>query len=295
MKNRTHTDYARRIDRVVALLQHAIHHGVELPDLAQLSDAAQLSAFHFHRVYRALTGETIGRTVTRLRMLRALQMLSDPARPVTEVALAAGYETAQAFARAFRQTCGLSPTELREQPLRVAAQLERLSRAPRGEDTTAGSIQVEVVSLEPFKLVATRISGDFAAHALGYEALFGWAAEHELVEHVSGIYGVPHQDPRDTPPADCEFHCALAFDVEAPAGDGVQSLELGGGLWACLRHVGAYDELEAVTDTLLADWLPESNYVLRDAPLFHHYLDDPEQTPEPALRTDIYLPLSVLP
>ncbi|HZY33066.1 MAG TPA: GyrI-like domain-containing protein, partial [Rhodanobacter sp.] len=39
----------------------------------------------------------------------------------------------------------------------------------------------------------------------------------------------------------------------------------------------------------------QSGYALRDEPLFHHYLDDPEQTPEAVLRTDVYLPVSALP
>ncbi len=295
MKSRTRSDYLRRIDRVVALLQQAVANDAELPDLAELGQAAQLSPFHFHRVYRALTGETIGRTVARLRLLRALQLLSDPARAVTDAALAVGYETPQAFARAFRQALDASPSELRAQPARLASELARLSRAPVGEAVPTSPLQVEVLSLEPFALVATRNTGDFADLAVAYEALFGWAAEHGLIEHIAGIYGVPQQDPRDTPPAECEFDCALAFSAETTAGDGTVPLTLGGGLWARLRHVGPYAGLEPATDALLAEWLPHSDYALRDEPLFHHYLDDPEQTPEAVLRTDLYLPVTALP
>jgi AraC family transcriptional regulator len=295
MKSRTRNDYLRRIDRVIALLQRAVANDAELPDLAELGQAAQLSPFHFHRVYRALTGETIGRTVARLRLLRALQLLSDPARAVTDAALAVGYETPQAFARAFRQAFGASPSELRAQPARVAGELARLSRAPVDEAVPTSPLQVEVLSLEPFALVATRNTGDVADLAVAYEALFGWAAEHGLIEHIAGIYGVPQQDPRDTPPAECEFDCALAFSAEATAGDGTVPLILGGGQWARLRHVGPYAGLEPATDALLAEWLPHSGYALRDEPLFHHYLDDPEQTPEAVLRTDVYLPVTALP
>lgn len=295
MKTRTRNDYLRRIDRVVALLQQAVANDAELPELAELGQAAQLSPFHFHRVYRALTGETIGRTVARLRLLRALQLLSDPARAVTDAALAVGYETPQAFARAFRQALDASPSELRAQPARLASELARLSRAPVDEAVPTSPLQVEVLSLEPFALVATRNTGDFADLAVAYEALFGWAAERGLIEHIAGIYGVPQQDPRDTPPAECEFDCALAFSAEATAGDGTVPLTLGGGRWARLRHVGPYAGLEPATDALLAEWLPHSGHALRDEPLFHHYLDDPEQTPEALLRTDVYLPVTALP
>lgn len=295
MKTVTRNDYLRRIDRVVALLQQTVIESTELPELEELAQAAHLSLFHFHRVYRALTGETIGRTVARLRLLRALQLLSDPELAVTDAALAIGYETPQAFARAFRQAFDASPSELRVQPARLASELARLSRAPVDEAMPTSLLQVEVVSLEPFSLVATRNTGDFAALAVAYEALFGWAAEHGLIERIAGIYGVPRQDRRDVPAAECEFDCALAFEGEVAAGGGTISLILGGGQWARLRHVGPYAGLESLTDALLAHWLPGSSYVLRDEPLFHHYLDDPEQTPEAVLRTDIYLPVMPLP
>ncbi|WP_019463517.1 helix-turn-helix domain-containing protein, partial [Dyella japonica] len=102
MKANTRQDYLRRIDRVVAVLQSAVAQGDALPDLAQLAEAAHLSPFHFHRIYRALSGETVGQTVARLRLLRALQLLAEPEERVTEAALAVGYETPQAFARVFR-------------------------------------------------------------------------------------------------------------------------------------------------------------------------------------------------
>lgn len=294
MKSRTRNDYLRRIDLVIALLQQAVANDAELPDLAALGQAAQLSPFHFHRVYRALTGETVGRTVARLRLLRALQLLSDPMRSVTDAALTVGYETPQAFARAFRQAFDASPSELRAQPARLASELARLGRAPVDEAMPTPPLQVEVLSLEPFSLVATRNTGDFTDLAVAYEALFGWAAEHGLIEQIAGIYGVPQQDRRDTPPAECEFDCALAFAGDITARDGTVPLTLGGGLWARLRHVGAYAGLDPATDALLADWLPHSGYTLRDTPIFHHYLDDPEQVPEAVLRTDIYLPLGAL-
>jgi len=78
MKANTRQDYLRRIDLAVALLQSSVEQGGELPELSRLAAAAHLSPFHFHRVYRALAGETVGQTVARLRLLRALHLLVDP-------------------------------------------------------------------------------------------------------------------------------------------------------------------------------------------------------------------------
>ena len=75
-----------RLDRVIACLQQAVDTGGPLPDLEALAAIAHYSPFHFHRVYRALTGETVGRTVQRLRVVKALQRLAHSAASVTEIA-----------------------------------------------------------------------------------------------------------------------------------------------------------------------------------------------------------------
>ena len=126
MKSDTRNAYVRRIDAVLARLQAAIAAGDELPDLAELAAVAHLSPFHFHRVWRALTGETVGGTVARLRLSRALQLLGDAGVGVADVALSVGYETPQALSRAFRDRLDASPAELREDPARRAEWLARL-------------------------------------------------------------------------------------------------------------------------------------------------------------------------
>jgi AraC family transcriptional regulator len=292
MKAHTRQDYMQRIDRVVALLQTAVEQGGELPELARLAAAAHLSPFHFHRIYRALAGETLGQTVARLRLLRALHLLAEPESRVTEAALAVGYETPQAFARAFRQAFDATPSDMRGQRERLAEQIQRLRQPPAGRAVESSALKVEVVSVEPFRVVATRYIGDPRDLDQVYSGLFAWAAERSLLERIAGIYGVPRDDPREMPPAQCAFDCALAFSGgDVRVDDGLQSVLLGGGTWARWRYVGSYDALYEATDSLIAGWLPDSGYLLRDELPFRHFLDDPEETPEAVLRTDIYLPV----
>ncbi len=291
MKSNTRHDYLQRIDRVVALLQSSVAQGGDLPELPRLAAAAHLSPFHFHRVYRALAGETVGQTVARLRLLRALHLLADPDGRVTETALAIGYDTPQAFARAFRQAFAATPSEMRGQGERLQAEIERLRRPPVDVEPPA-ALKVEVVSVEPFRVMAMRHTGRGIDLDRAYERLFQWAGAQGVLERMAGIYGVPHDDARETPPDLCRFDCALAFTGEAFEGDAiVRPLALGGGAWARCRHVGSYDVLDRVTDRFIAEWLPDSGYALRDELPFRHFLDDPEETPEAVLRADIYLPV----
>lgn len=292
MKPDTRNAYARRVDAVLARLQQAIAAGDDLPGLDELAAVAHLSPFHFHRVWRALTGEPLGGTIARLRLARALQLLGDAGAGIAGVALAVGYDTPQALARAMRERLDASPSELRDDPARRAALLARLGRPTRSA-TDPLPLQVEVVSLEPFEVVALRNRGAFADLDQAYGALFEWAAGAGLVESIIGLHGIPWGDHRDLPPETLEFDCVIRLDGElAVAPDAPLRREtLAGGLFARLHHVGPYEGLEEGVDGVLADWLPDSGHVLRDAPIRYDFLDDPETVPAPLLRADILVPL----
>ena len=292
MKPDTRNAYARRVDAVLARLQQAIAAGDDLPGLDELAGVAHLSPFHFHRVWRALTGEPLGGTVARLRLARALQLLGDAEAGIAGVALAVGYDTPQALARAMRERLDASPSELRDDPARRAALLARLGR-PTRTATDPLPLQVEVVSLEPFEVVALRNRGAFADLDQAYGALFEWAAGAGVVESIIGLHGIPWGDHRDIAPEALAFDCAIRLDGErvATPEPPLRRETLAGGLFARLRHAGPYEGLEEAVDGVLADWLPESGHVLRDAPIRYDFLDDPETVPAPLLRADILVPL----
>lgn len=282
-----------RLDRVLARLQEAIATGGRVPDLEALASVAHFSPYHFHRIYRALTGETVGRTVQRLRMLKALQLLSETEASVTDVALHVGYDTPQALARVCREVLEASPSQLRADPALAASWMERLSRPELPSGGQAMPLRVEVVTLASFEVVALRAQGAFDELDATFGTLFGWAAEHGLVEQLQQLIGIPLGDHREVPADELLFDCAIALDAELPDPPSpLRREQLGGGTLARLHHVGSYSLLEAATDRLLTEWLPASGHVLRDAPLYYHFLDDPDEVAEAILRADIYVPLA---
>ena len=69
--------------------------------LPELADVASFSPFHFHRIFRALTGEGVAERVRRLRLERAAARLRSTSRSILEIALEAGYQAHESFTRAF--------------------------------------------------------------------------------------------------------------------------------------------------------------------------------------------------
>lgn len=81
--------------------------------LEELAATAGLSPFHFSRAFRASTGAPPHRRHVELRMERAKQLLAEGALSVIEIALAVGFQSSQAFSRAFHKVVGASPTHYR--------------------------------------------------------------------------------------------------------------------------------------------------------------------------------------
>ena len=109
--------------------------------LESLAAVAHMSPYHFHRIYRALMGESVVDTVKRLRLAEAAQRLTDAAQ-VTAVAHDAGYDSPQAFARAFRDFTGVSPSEFRtRQRYLVASPAGSMASARARRTAQAGAGQ----------------------------------------------------------------------------------------------------------------------------------------------------------
>jgi AraC family transcriptional regulator len=90
-----------------------------------LADVAGFSIPHFHRVFTAQTGESAASYIRRMRLERAARKLRMGAVDITEVALAAGYDSHAAFGKAFKGQFGLSPSEFRTLGCSAATQLLR--------------------------------------------------------------------------------------------------------------------------------------------------------------------------
>ena len=109
--NQRMLDYSEQIRNVTQYIREHINEPLNRETLAE---AAGFSAPHFHRVFTATTGESAVCYVRRTRLEGAGRKLRMGAVDITEVALAAGYDSHAAFGKAFKQQFGLSPSEFRQ-------------------------------------------------------------------------------------------------------------------------------------------------------------------------------------
>ena len=118
----TVAEYSECIEDVMRYIREHINEPIDRETLASI---AGFSVPHFHRVFTAHMGESAASYVRRMRMERAGRKLRMGAVDITEVALAAGYDSHAAFGKAFKQQFGLSPSEFRQLGCSAATQILR--------------------------------------------------------------------------------------------------------------------------------------------------------------------------
>lgn len=120
------TDYHQRIRPVLRYLEANFDQPLNLEEVAL---QAHLSPYHFHRIFKAVVGETLGDFMRRLKMEKSASVLFYHKRSITEVALDFGFSSSQAFAKAFKQHFGLTASQVREcQDIEAFSQLMRNSK-----------------------------------------------------------------------------------------------------------------------------------------------------------------------
>lgn len=284
MRNQTLVDYSARIARAVKLIE-ATAEGEAPPSLTELAAAAALSPFHFNRIFRLMTGETVGAACQRLRLARSLSALADTGLSVTEASAGAGYATSQAYGRALRRVAGASASDLRSGSVGAA----HVSSLSRGAGTGA-PLSIEVVSLEPFQVLALRRQGPYEHLDEGYDELFSRVFAEVEPERLLGIWGVPLDDQRSVDGERALFDCALVIDGEVTV-ENTAELTLGGLDALSALHIGSYDAVQSGLDRLYQSAM-EGRLDLADMPPLIHYHDQPDEKPEEELRATLYLPLA---
>jgi AraC family transcriptional regulator len=299
----TRREYAARMNRVV---DHIQSHLADPLDLEQLASVACFSPFHFHRLFRAWTGETLQSFVHRLRLERAAQMLVfDRARTISEIAQECGFSTASSFARAFKTAFATSAGEWRKRKICQA----------NGKDWKAGDgaalgfskvenpmtniqLDVQVRRLAPATLAYIRhigpYKGDTALFRRLFTQLFAWAEARGLMGPDARYLALFQDNPNLTPAAKQRLEVALVVPAgTAPSGDvGIQRME--GGLFATARVRVKIEDYAAQWDSLVADWLPGSGYQPDHRPAMEFYLNNPETDPEGRYHIEICLPVRPL-
>jgi len=290
MKATTGQNYRRRLITVVDYLYNHLDGQV---DVNQLAEVANMSPYHFHRIYRQMAGETINSTTRRLRLQRAASELLRSPDALHLIASRVGYGSLEAFSRAFRKEFDQNPSDYRTQKANGFPTSFIATLAHDTQEYT-DMYPVEMIDTQTTQLIGYEHLGDYMGIGNAFSKLEIYAASHKLITPKSRSIGIYYDDPKTLDKTALRAHACLSVEqpLSNPEGDSPDSLTIPAGRCATVLFKGSYAELEKPYDWMFGQWLPSSGFELADFPPFEEYLNDTKTTPPSELLTRIHFLLA---
>jgi AraC family transcriptional regulator len=268
LPNLANLAYVDRINRAVDYVTRNLAEPLRLEDVAR---AACFSSYHFHRIFRALMGETLASFVKRARLERSVYLLSHrKGASLTEIALACGFSSSSDFSRSFRGRYGVPPRQFdverfrrsRREAMQAALTppggRHRLERVPAGENPDGFAVTLRNLPARRVAYIRVRhpYEGDHVPQAAA--RLLAWAEPRGLAD--GQWLGYQWDDPEIVALDKCRYDVGLEVPGVTLADGEVSITEFSPCLVAEVDIAGSIDvELRAL-DWLYLTWLPSSGY-----------------------------------
>lgn len=326
MPNNTYrNEYTARINRVMDYIDTHLDRNLSLDELAEI---AHFSKFHFHRIFKAFIGETIAQFIQRIRIERAArELISNPKKPITEIALDNGFSDSAVFSRTFKNMYQVNPSQWRDGGY---AEYNKNRQTHSKINQTKGNFeqdfqihpfyldpetnnQVWRIKMENFKdahievkempemyVAYLRHTGPYKGDGALFEELFNrllkWAGPRNLLRFPqTKLLSVYHDDPEITDNDKLRLSVCLTVDEDTPVDGEIGKMTLAAGKFA----VGSFElsgseGYEQAWNMMMAGWLPDSGFQPDDRLCYEIYQNDPKSHPEGKHLVDICVPIKPL-
>jgi len=241
-------------------------------DLAEVAKRAYCSEYHFKRLFSLLSGMTISEYIRKRRLTVASIEIRDTDVKVIQTAMKYGYQSPDAFSRAFQNFHGVSPSVARnsEYPLKAHPKMSF-------QLTIQGGVEMKyrIVEKESFQIVGVKhaVEMDEGELVPSYDEILANINDNQMrtLENLSFTetgYGIVHVTANYKEDADGkamfdQFIGALTKNEEL---DNYASLKIPPLLWAIFEVEGDWQAIEDYWQRIYSEWLPSSSYELKEGP-----------------------------
>jgi AraC family transcriptional regulator len=237
--------------------------------LSEIAEVAGVSRFHIVRVFGMATGYSVMRYVRARRLTEAARALASGAPDILTVALDAGYNSHEAFTRAFRDQFGWTPDKVRA----AATVANLVLMEPIKMDETANA------KLQPPRM---EDGGTLLIAGLGERYTFDnlaaipvlWQRFGPHIGHVPGQSGtVCYGACYNTDDTGFDYIAGVEVrDFAALPGEYAR-LRISAQRYAVFTHQDHVSTLHGTFTAIFNEWFPASGLSPADAPVFERYDD----------------------
>ncbi|MDH6182316.1 AraC family transcriptional regulator [Microbacteriaceae bacterium SG_E_30_P1] len=281
------------LNTLVDVVEANLHDDIDVASVARQVGSTE---YHLRRMFASLAGMSLSDYIRRRRMTLAAAELVAGGR-MLDVAVAHGYGSTEAFARAFHQVHGVSPAHVRDHggPLRSQSVI-RFRLTVEGTTT----MHTRIVDHPALRLVghSTRVPLIHEGpnpHIQEFIASLP-ASEHERLKSLSaaepgGLLQVSDSvDPDYVEGTELTYLHGVAVPADARVADDLDVIEVPAGAWAVFRASGAYPAaLQSTWAATASEWFPSNPWRLRPGPSLVAVLDRADDFS--TATTELWLPV----
>lgn len=299
----TALEYKRRVCLAMNYISQNLDRELSLEEIAQ---QASFSMFHFHRIFKAVVGETIAEFTRRVRLeVAANHLRSKPNDSITTIALQYAFSSSQNFSKAFRQHFKVSPSEYRKykrkigntpsNPENVLSLKATYAIPPSPSDLPTtnrrSEVKAEIKTLPEYRVAYVRKIGPYGQTTCeaAFNELMQWAAPKGLLS-TGIVLGVYWDNPEVTPPEKCRVDACITLPPEMKLEGPVATQTIQGGTFAVCHFEMSGNNFEQAWDEAFA-WLVENGYECGDQPCYERYYNNASEHPEGKWIFDVCIPL----
>ncbi len=297
-------EYKIRIDRVIQYIEANLTHRISLAEVAEVS---HFSAYHFHRIFTGIVGETVNDYIVRRKLERAVNILIfNRDLSVTQVAFDSGFSSSANFSKAVKLHFGFSPSEIRNpdkiKDSKIGKIYSKYGKAFNPSDLYPNRITNDVINnssikdtnmnIEVRELDSQRVCT--LASEQGYEPdgiyeawdkLINWASCNGIKPEQQTRFAFAYNNPTVTPVDKCRYDASIVIGSDMQVNPPFSTSEIPKGKYAVLYYKGSPEQTIKAQLSIYSDWLPDSGFEPADFPMLEHYLND--------ARVDGYLEMEI--
>jgi AraC family transcriptional regulator len=260
------------IQRINAVIDHVRENLTEDLSLETLARVAGFSPFHFHRLFKSITAETLNDMVMRLRLERAAALLrSTPELSITDAAFESGFKSVSVFSRVFKRQYGLNARQWdRQSPLKnnskngqVLASFPRYTLEKLSDFAKQDEFEVHIRSLPEQRLAYIRVYDSYSKFSRvsdAYYSLVRWYQQRDGKLEDTTLYGMSQDDPEVTPLRLCRFDWCLRVPADWQAEGNVNMMTFPACRVAIIRCLGGIEQEYKALQYLFRYWFPRSRF-----------------------------------
>jgi len=300
-KDQLAEDHIGRINKALMFIDKNLN---ELLTLQVVSAAAHYSPYHFHRIFKTVTGQTLNSYITRKRIEKTASVLMrNKEVTIAELSLQYSFKSNSSFTRAFKNFYGISPTTFRAHCKNKYSKISK-AESKNGQKKvvieseicnmenqhTTIIVNAEVIEMPALQLAYLSHLGDGDRTPV-FEKLIRWSKSKGLATNEPELLTIYHDSFKITSPDKVRTSAGMILNQPVKADGDVSLTTIEKGKFAVGHFTINRSEFGTIWSNMYK-WVNENGYQTTDRACFEIYRNDYRLHPEKKFILDLYVPIN---